>query len=427
MKKIKLFFIIAVTIIIMATLFTGCDLKAPVISGIDSVIELDCKTDFNLKDYLIKNVKITDETGDGTTNYKLSDLKYKITCDGDVYNAKTGKFDTEKFGNYDVKLSVSDMSHNKTTFAFTIKLNPLHINSTIDEVVIIDCGTLFNVKDYCRENLKIVNSDKTTEYKLDDFDYTISCSETVYNAASGKLDTSKSGEYETTLTINTNCFENNSINFKIKLNPLVIDKGYYVYKDSTSSTGYDFLGFCEYKNTSVDALKVNSVEFQFFDKDGIMIASSEMTEYSRDYLAKDESGYGYDTFASYNSSISSSDEISKVEVIIDYEKSTEADTTSLKVEDMQITNNYDYNVSGFAGTTIVSNPYNKDVEYYNLLAGMYDKDGKLIGVMNSMDHSKIMAMSKSRVTASWLPDSRSIPNNVKSLKASARVISFVGE
>ena len=94
---------------------------------------------------------------------------------------------------------------------------------------------------------------------------------------------------------------------------------------------------------------------------------------------------------------------------------------------MKITNDYDYNVSGFAGTTVVTNPYNKDVEYYSLLAGMYDKDGKLIGVMDSMDNNRINSKSKSRATASWLPDSRIIPDKVKTLKASARVTSFVEE
>ena len=65
MKKSKMFITISVAIIMIAAVFTGCDLKAPVINGIDSVIELDCNTEFNLKDYLIKNVKIADETDEG--------------------------------------------------------------------------------------------------------------------------------------------------------------------------------------------------------------------------------------------------------------------------------------------------------------------------------------------------------------------------
>ena len=303
----------------------------------------------------------------------------------------------------------------------------MNIDSKVEELVKIDCGTLFNIKDYLNERITIANTDKSVEYKLSDFDYTVDCSETVYNAASGKLDTSKSGEYDVELTINSGCFENKKINFKIDLNPLVIDKGYYVYKSDTSSSGFEYLGYCEYKNTSVETLSVSSVEFQFFDKDGVMIANSDSPEYSRDYLASGESGYSLDTYASYNSSVSSENEIAKVEVNIKYEKSTAADSTSLEVENMKITNDYDYDVSGFAGTTVVTNPYNKDVEYYSLLAGMYDKDGKLIGVMDSMDNNRINSKSKSRATASWLPDSRIIPDKVKTLKASARVTSFVEE
>ena len=266
MKKSKMFITISVAIIMIAAVFTGCDLKAPVINGIDSVIELDCNTEFNLKDYLIENVKIADETDEGIIDYNLSDLEYKISCDDSVYDEETGKFNTNKYGNYNVELLVKDKSHNKTKFAFTVKVNPLNIDSKVEELVKIDCGTLFNIKDYLNERITITNTDKSVEYKLSDFDYTVDCPETVYNAASGKLDTSKSGEYDVELTINSGCFENKKINFKINLNPLVIDKGYYVYKSDTSSSGFEYLGYCEYKNTSVENLSVTSVEFQFLIK-----------------------------------------------------------------------------------------------------------------------------------------------------------------
>ena len=58
---------------------------------------------------------------------------------------------------------------------------------------------------------------------------------------------------------------------------------------------------------------------------------------------------------------------------------------------------------------------------------MYDEDDNLIGVMDKMGSDGINAKSKAKATAAWLPDSRSIPNKVKSLKASARVTSFEGE
>lgn len=116
-----------------------------------------------------------------------------------------------------------------------------------------------------------------------------------------------------------------------------------------------------------------------------------------------------------------------VKVEIGYEKTNDSDGTSLEVGDMKITNNYNYNVSGFAGMTVITNPYDKDIEYFNFLSGMYDAEGNLIGVMDSMDTNGINAMSKARATASWLPDSREVPDKVESLKASARVTLLVGE
>ena len=114
-------------------------------------------------------------------------------------------------------------------------------------------------------------------------------------------------------------------------------------------------------------------------------------------------------------------------MLIDYGKTTGDDTTSLQVGDMEITNNYDYNVSGFAGTAVVTNPYDKNAEYFSLLAGMYDADGNLVGVMDSMDSNGIAAGAQARCTAAWLPDSREIPDKVTSLKASARITSLEGQ
>ena len=164
-KAKKVFLCIGIALVICVSL-TGCDREAPVISGIDSVIELDCGTKFNLEDYLNENIDITDETDDGSVQYKLSELEHMIKCNGDVYNADTGEFNTEQFGNYDVELSVKDKSNNNTTFAFTVKLNPLHMSSSLEVVVEIDCGAIFNVNDYFGKNIKIVNLAEDTEYKL---------------------------------------------------------------------------------------------------------------------------------------------------------------------------------------------------------------------------------------------------------------------
>ena len=301
------------------------------------------------------------------------------------------------------------------------------MESTVEDTVEMDCGTPFNVIDYIKENVKLTNQAGDKEYDLNDFKYTIDCDDSVYNANTGDFDTTKFGEFPVKLTIDPESFENNELSFTVKLNPLVINKGYYVYDSGVSSSGLDYLGFCEYKNTSSENLKVNSIEFQYFDKDNVMVGSSDMPEYSLDYLESGASGYALDTYSSFNSVISSSDEIARVDVLIDYGKTTGADTTSLQVGDMEITNNYDNNVSGFAGTAVVTNPYDKNAEYFSLLAGMYDADGNLVGVMDSMDSNGIAAGAQARCTAAWLPDSREIPDKVTSLKASARITSLEGQ
>lgn len=392
---------------------------------VEDLIEMDCGTSFNVLDYLNENVTITNKAGD--IEYKLDEIEHTIDCDGAFYNADTGEYNTEKYGENKVALvTVGDSVEGKNV-VFTVKVNPLKMESSIEELLEMDCGTPFNVIDYIKENVKLTNQAGDVEYKLDDFDYTVECDDVVYNENTGDFDTTKFGEFPVKVTINSESFENNTVSFKVKLNPLVIDKGYYVYKSGFSSSGYDYLGFCEYKNTSSEDLTVNSIEFRFYDKDDVMIGSSDYPDYSLEYVKSGASGYALDTFSSFNSSISSSDEIVRVDVLIDFGKAAGNDTTSLEVGDVELTNSYDYNVSGFAGTAIVTNPYDKEVKYYSMLAGMYNADGALVGVMDAMTSEGIGAQAKARCTAAWLPDSRSIPDQVVSAKASARVTSFVGQ
>jgi len=62
-KAKKALMCIGIALVICVSL-TGCDREAPIISGMDSVIELDCGTKFNLKNYLNENADITDKTDD---------------------------------------------------------------------------------------------------------------------------------------------------------------------------------------------------------------------------------------------------------------------------------------------------------------------------------------------------------------------------
>lgn len=95
------------------------------------------------------------------------------------------------------------------------------------------------------------------------------------------------------------------------------------------------------------------------------------------------------------------------------------------VGDMEMIHNYDYNVSGFAAQTTVDNPYSKKAERYLLLAGMYDSDGKLIGVMDAMMNSNsISANGKAKTIAVWLPDSTERPDKTKEVRGCAHVTEF---
>ena len=390
---------------------------------VEDLIEMDCGTPFNVLDYLNEHVSITNQTGEAT--YKLDDLEYTIDCNEAFYNADTGEYNTEKYGENKVSLVMAGEGVEGPKVLFNVKVNPFKMDSKIEEVVKLDCGTPFNVIDYIKENVSLTNQAGDVTYQLNDFEYAIDCDEAIYNTNTGDLDTGKFGEFPVKLTIKSESFENNTLSFTIKLNPLVVTKGFYAYRSDVSSSGYDYLGFCEYKNTSSENLKVNSIVFKFFDKDDIMIGSNDMPEYSLDYVKSGASGYSLDTYSSFNSAISSADEIARVDVIIDYGKASGDDTTSLEVGDVEISRNYDYNVSGFSGTAVITNPYDKDIEYFSMLAGMYNDEGKLVGVMDSMSTDGISAGTKARCTASWLPDSKDIPNQVSSVKASARVTSFV--
>lgn len=425
MRKIILIFT-------MAALFclgcTGCDRTPPEVSGIKDVVTIDCETKYNIETYLNNYLKITDETGDGIIEYKLEELEHAISLsDENIYDVHTGEIDTSKPGEYNVRVLLKDKSNNKSEFDFTLVLEPLKMESTTEEVIELNCGTEFNVLDYLNENVTIKNQAGDVEYRLDDFDYTIDCDETVCNLNTGDFNTSKFGKYPVKIEINSTSIENNMILFTVALNPLEIQKGYYVYESSLSFSGYEYLGFCEYKNISSENLTVKSIKFQYYDKDGVIVGSSDMPSYSLECVKSEASGYALDIFSSCISTISSADEIVRVDIIIDYGKATGADKTSLDVGDVEITNSCEYNMSGFAGTAVIHNQYDKDVESYYMLAGMYNADGSLVGVMDSMTSEGIAAGAKARCTAFWLPDSRDIPDQVTSVKASARVASFSGE
>lgn len=395
------------------------DQIAPVLSGIDSVVEIDCGDEMNIFDYVAENLKISDDTSEEIVEYSLSELEHEITCAELNFDSTNGTVDTSKTGNYYINISVKDLDGNEGTYTYTLYIKPLIVTADFEELIEMDCGTPFNALDYIKDKTKITNQSGEKEYNLDNFDYEINCDNKVYDANSGNIDTRHWGKYTVSLKLNTESFENNTFSFDVKLNPLKIEKGVNVFEKYGG--GYEYEGFCEYKNTSVDPLEISSIRFQYFDKDDILISTGDYPESSLKYVASENSGYARELFASWDFPLQDSDEIERVEVEIEYTEPSKEDTT-LIVGDMEISE-----TNGFGGVAIVENPYDKDAEYLNFCAGMYDAEGNLIGVMQSYDSAKIPALSKARVSVSWYIDSMEIPKQTVSLKATGSVSGFADE
>lgn len=85
----------------------------------------------------------------------------------------------------------------------------------IDEVVPVDCGTSFNLDEYVKENLTI-----TDDVTKDDMDISITCDEKVYERTTGKINTSKFGEFEVTVSASDEAENKGELVFTLQLNPI---------------------------------------------------------------------------------------------------------------------------------------------------------------------------------------------------------------
>lgn len=296
--------------------------------------------------------------------------------------------------------------------------------SGIKEPIKIDCGTEFNLDEYLNENLTIksASEDSNQEYKLQDLTYEITCDE-IYNAENGKIDTSEYGKFEATLSINDENAGKASLDFTLKLNPLAIQKGYYVYESDVADSGFELLGYCSFTNGCKETFRIDEIELQYFDQDGIMVCSTDMPDYAPVYVGKGQTGFAQDTFSGTDAILESPDDIAKIKVKIDFKQADAENSTTLECSEPELIHNYDYNVSGFGAEFIVTNKTKKKGDAF-LLAGMYDADDNLIGVMNCMDQPTVAAGGKAKMIACWLPDSKSRPDKTVKVKGAAYAVDY---
>ena len=107
------------------------DKQAPVISGIKDSLEVTCGTEFNIKEYLDKNIKIEDNVS--------KDIKdYEIKCDSDLYVKESGKVKTGAAEDLVFTISVTDEAENKAEKELTVSLKPIHVTKENKRPVIYD-------------------------------------------------------------------------------------------------------------------------------------------------------------------------------------------------------------------------------------------------------------------------------------------------
>ncbi len=134
-KKVAIIAAVIAAVIIAAIIgfVVTRDKEAPVISGIEKgqTIDVTCGTAFNLKDYIDKDIKITDNKDGEITEYTVKAKK-------GIYNSKTGEVNTQEFGEFPVTIITQDKAENTTELKCTLKLNPVHITKKNKTPVVYD-------------------------------------------------------------------------------------------------------------------------------------------------------------------------------------------------------------------------------------------------------------------------------------------------
>lgn len=296
----------------------------------------------------------------------------------------------------------------------------------IAKTVEVQCGTKFNLDDYLNENLKI--NDETDEgnkeYKLKDLEYSIKCDDVVYNEETGYVKTDDYGTFDVKLVVKDESGNKATLEFQLFLNPVVVTKGTYTYPDDSAKGNFSVQGYCEIKNTSSQFLKLNDIRMQLIDKDGVVVYETDMPDYSTEYLSPGNSCYVMDDFAGWNVELNHEDDIADIAVDFNYSRDKTENDTTLEVDKMEVRST----AERYEATAIVTNPYDKGVDYYMILAGMYDKEGKLIGIMKSYgDTTSLNPKGKGKAVLRWYAESMAIPDKTKDVKGQARVVTYQGE
>lgn len=107
------------------------DTQAPVISGLNSEIEVKCGTTFNVKNYVEKNISISDNVTEDIE-------EYTIECSDNAYDDVTGELSSGERKEVVVNITANDEADNTGEFSIVFTIEPIHVTKDNPNPVIYD-------------------------------------------------------------------------------------------------------------------------------------------------------------------------------------------------------------------------------------------------------------------------------------------------
>lgn len=118
------------------------DTTAPKISGIkpNEKLSITCGTEFNLKECLDDNIKITDDVSGEIKEYDIRVIKdvVDVVTGKSVYNSDSGEITTVEDGTLEFEISAKDSAGNEAAVKMNIELLPVHLSAENPRPVIYD-------------------------------------------------------------------------------------------------------------------------------------------------------------------------------------------------------------------------------------------------------------------------------------------------
>lgn len=107
------------------------DKEAPIISGLEENVHIQCGTPYNIKDYIKEHIEISDNVTTEITDYD-------VNSDSDAYEKGSGKIDTRDVHEFVVEVTTKDEAGNEASAKINVTTDPIHITRDNRTPVIYD-------------------------------------------------------------------------------------------------------------------------------------------------------------------------------------------------------------------------------------------------------------------------------------------------